>query len=62
MSFFLNMSHLAAYKAYLDQGRRVFTDSRKVIPDGVFVALKGPSFDGNQYALEALSGNTPARL
>ncbi|HEX5625146.1 MAG TPA: Mur ligase family protein, partial [Saprospiraceae bacterium] len=48
------MGHLAAYKAYLDQGRRVFTDSRKVIPDGVFVALKGPSFDGNQYAFEAL--------
>lgn len=32
----------------------VFTDSRKIIDQGLFFALKGPHFDGNQYALKTL--------
>lgn len=33
---------------------RVYTDTRQALPDSIFFALKGPSFDGNHYALEAL--------
>ncbi len=43
-----------SYKRYLDQGRLIFTDSRKIVRDGVFVALHGSSFDGNKFAVEAL--------
>ncbi|MEM1219000.1 MAG: UDP-N-acetylmuramoyl-tripeptide--D-alanyl-D-alanine ligase [Bacteroidota bacterium] len=32
----------------------VLTDSRRIEPNGIFFALKGPRFDGNQYALKAL--------
>jgi UDP-N-acetylmuramoyl-tripeptide--D-alanyl-D-alanine ligase len=32
----------------------VFTDTRQVLPNGIFFALKGENFDGNQYALQAL--------
>lgn len=33
---------------------KVYTDTRQAVPDSIFFALKGPSFDGNQYAQEAL--------
>jgi UDP-N-acetylmuramoyl-tripeptide--D-alanyl-D-alanine ligase len=32
----------------------VFTDTRQVLPNGIFFALKGDNFDGNHYALQAL--------
>ncbi len=32
----------------------VSTDSRKVKPDSLFFALKGPNFDGNTYAKDAI--------
>ena len=32
----------------------VSTDTRKIEPENLFVALKGPHFDGNDYALKAL--------
>lgn len=32
----------------------VFTDTRKVLPDGLFIALKGANFNGNSFANEAL--------
>lgn len=32
----------------------VFTDTRSVLPGGMFVAIRGETFDGNQYALQAL--------
>ena len=32
----------------------VYTDSRKPLIDGIFVALKGPLFNGNHYALNAV--------
>ncbi len=34
--------------------RKISTDSRKVIPNSIFFALKGDNFNGNQYAREAL--------
>ncbi|RYD52271.1 MAG: UDP-N-acetylmuramoyl-tripeptide--D-alanyl-D-alanine ligase [Sphingobacteriales bacterium] len=33
---------------------QVFTDTRKVIPGGLFFALKGPNFNGNAFAEAAL--------
>ena len=33
----------------------VSTDTRRITPDCLFVALKGPSFDGNQFAQQALA-------
>ncbi|MEO1256321.1 MAG: Mur ligase family protein, partial [Bacteroidota bacterium] len=33
---------------------RVITDSRKVVSDSIFFALKGANFDGNTFALQAL--------
>lgn len=33
----------------------VYTDTRKPLFDGVFIALKGPSFNGNSYALKAIN-------
>ncbi|MFM1877694.1 MAG: hypothetical protein RLZZ241_560 [Bacteroidota bacterium] len=32
----------------------ISTDSRNIPKDGIFFALKGPNFDGNRFALEAL--------
>ena len=32
----------------------VSTDTRKILPNGLFFALKGPNFNGNQFAKEAL--------
>ena len=32
----------------------ISTDSRNVLPDSLFFALKGPNFNGNRYAQEAL--------
>ncbi len=33
---------------------QVFTDTRKVVPNGIFFALKGPNFNGNTFAKAAL--------
>lgn len=33
----------------------VSTDTRRITPDCLFVALKGPTFDGNQFAEQALA-------
>lgn len=43
-----------SYNAYIKQGRKVFTDSRKPVAGGIFFALKGPNFNGNLFALEVL--------
>ena len=42
------------YKLYL-QFPSIQTDTRKVIKDDIFFALKGPNFNGNQFAKEALA-------
>lgn len=41
------------YQKYLETGK-VSTDTRQITPGSVFFALKGPSFNGNQFANEAL--------
>jgi UDP-N-acetylmuramoyl-tripeptide--D-alanyl-D-alanine ligase len=41
------------YQIYI-QHPKVITDSRKVEPGCIFFALKGPTFNGNQYADDAL--------
>ena len=33
----------------------VCTDTRKIIPNSIYFALKGASFDGNAFASEALN-------
>jgi len=42
------------YSKYLECGCRVTTDSRVVEGGEMFIALKGESFDGNRFALQAL--------
>jgi UDP-N-acetylmuramoyl-tripeptide--D-alanyl-D-alanine ligase len=42
------------YSCYL-QSEGVFTDTRKLIPGGMFFALKGINFNGNDYARAALA-------
>lgn len=42
------------YQKYLETGK-VSTDSRQITPGSVFFALKGPTFNGNEFALEALT-------
>lgn len=41
------------YAKYL-QHPIICTDSRSIVPDSLFVCLKGERFDGNQFALQAL--------
>lgn len=41
------------YEIYL-QHPNVETDTRKIKPDALFFALKGPNFNGNQFAANAL--------
>jgi UDP-N-acetylmuramoyl-tripeptide--D-alanyl-D-alanine ligase len=36
------------------QSSGVFTDTRKVLKDGLFIALKGANFNGNAFAVEAI--------
>ena len=33
----------------------ICTDSRKIIKDGIFFALKGEKFNGNRFAVEAIN-------
>ena len=41
------------YSKFL-QHPAISTDTRKIIPDSIFFALKGEHFDGNTFALQAL--------
>lgn len=41
------------YSLYLEHPV-ISTDSRSIMPDSIFFALRGERFDGNQYALSAL--------
>ncbi len=41
------------YEYFLQSGK-VTTDTRTIEPGSIFFALKGPSFDGNRFAFEAL--------
>ena len=40
----------------------VFTDSRKPVPRGLFVALKGENFDGADFAAQAVQGGAAGAL
>lgn len=42
------------YQLYL-QHPTICTDTRNIKPDSIFFCLKGENFDGNQFALQALS-------
>ena len=42
------------HKLLIDCNYLVSTDTRKIISNSIFFALKGKNFDGNEYALEAL--------
>ena len=42
------------YGLYLESGCKVSTDSRNIPQGAIFFALRGESFDGNDYALKAL--------
>src|SRR5262245_34434364 len=48
------MSTPELYQKYLESGR-VSTDMRQITPGSVFFALRGPTFDGNRFAEEALN-------
>ncbi len=56
------LSIIFANKKMMEQLYQIFlqyphisTDTRKISPDSIFVCLKGNNFDGNQFALKALS-------
>ena len=36
--------------------RRIWTDSRSIRAGDLFVALKGPKFDGHRYLIDAMKG------
>jgi len=42
------------YSRYIESGK-VSTDTRQITPGSVFFALKGPNFNANEFALEALN-------
>lgn len=42
------------HKLFVECNYLVSTDTRKIIPNSIFFALKGPNFDGNDYAIEAI--------
>jgi UDP-N-acetylmuramoyl-tripeptide--D-alanyl-D-alanine ligase len=42
------------YQIFKSCHYQLTTDSRKIIPGGVFLALKGEKFNGNAYAVQAL--------
>ena len=35
-------------------GKKLFTDTRKIEKDSIFLALKGKTFNGNEYAKAAI--------
>jgi len=42
------------YSSWNECERKLTTDSRKIIPGGIFFALRGEQFNGNEFAKEAL--------
>jgi UDP-N-acetylmuramoyl-tripeptide--D-alanyl-D-alanine ligase len=43
------------YRHFLDAGGLFSTDTRAIAPGAIFFALKGPTFNGNQFAAQALA-------
>lgn len=52
--FLIDMKAEDVYKAFKESSVACI-DTRKIIPGCIFFALKGPKFDGNKYAEEALN-------
>jgi UDP-N-acetylmuramoyl-tripeptide--D-alanyl-D-alanine ligase len=50
----MSLSIEQLYQLYL-QCAAVSTDTRKITPNCLFISLKGPNYDANQFAREALS-------
>ncbi len=42
------------YSLYLQHSQAICTDTRKIIPQSIFFALKGNNFDGNLFAIDAI--------
>ena len=43
------------YTKYINSKCTVSTDTRKIIPGSIFFALKGPNFNANEFAKEAIN-------
>ena len=43
------------YRAFLSCDQNITSDTRKISPNCIFFALKGPNFDGNNFVNEALN-------
>ena len=48
---------MRVFEAFLSCGS-VCTDTRSIVPGSVFFALKGASFNGNTFALQALEAGS----
>ncbi|MBR2478161.1 MAG: UDP-N-acetylmuramoyl-tripeptide--D-alanyl-D-alanine ligase, partial [Bacteroidales bacterium] len=44
------------YSIYIEKSSGVCTDTRNIIPGSMFFALRGETFNGNDFALAALEG------
>jgi len=51
---FVAVEYAALYPAFLE-ARSVCTDTRKLLPGDLYFALKGPNFNGNRFAEQALA-------
>ena len=54
MDAFFFMSEIEKIYKIFKKASGVYTDTRKRLINGVFIALKGSSFDGNTYASKAI--------
>ena len=43
------------YRAFLSCDQNITSDTRKISPNCIFFALKGPNFNGNNFVSEALN-------
>lgn len=42
------------HQLFVEQGQKICTDTRQIIPESIFFALSGENFNGNQFAKHAL--------
>ena len=50
------MKSIEEIYSIFQKSKRIFTDSRLAKEGGIFFALKGDSFNGNDFALTAIEG------
>ena len=53
LGFFYVMELNQLHKLFLESSG-ISTDTRKIVPDSIFFALKGANFNGNLFAKDAL--------